>query len=196
MTSNQPVRGRRAFLTAVGRAGMALGATSVFRSGASLLVPGAALLRSRDAYAKTGELLIQPSEIRSKNGVLDATLTAAPGMVQLGDFSFPGFLYNGSYLPPVLRAWGQLDGDGRDARHSWGPHVLEGVRRASRAGQRLDIISQTDLGAIYPLRRNGALFVRKGYSAGESQHNRASDGDAHARRKDPGVVGGGKRGAT
>ena len=104
MTSNQPVRGRRAFLSAVGRAGMALGATSVFRSGASLLVPGAALLRSRDAYAKTGELLIQPSEIRSKNGVLDATLTAAPGMVQLGDFSFPGFLYNGSYLPPVLRA--------------------------------------------------------------------------------------------
>ena len=104
MNSDQPVSGRRAFLTAVGRAGMALGATSVFRSGASLLVPGVTLLRSHDAYAKTGELLIQPSEIRSKNGVLDATLTAAPGMVQLGDFSFSGFLYNGSYLPPVLRA--------------------------------------------------------------------------------------------
>lgn len=106
MTSNQPVRGRRAFLTAVGRAGMALGATSVFRSGASLLVPGAALLRPHDAHAEagTGEPLVQPSEIRSKNGVLDATLTAAPGTVQLGNSSFPGFLYNGSYLPPVLRA--------------------------------------------------------------------------------------------
>jgi suppressor of ftsI len=110
MTSNQPVRGRRAFLTAVGRASMAMGATSVFRSGASLLVPGATLLGSNDTYAKTraaktdtGEPLVQPSEIRSKNGVLEATLTAAPGTVQLGDSSFPGFLYNGSYLPPVLR---------------------------------------------------------------------------------------------
>jgi FtsP/CotA-like multicopper oxidase with cupredoxin domain len=103
MTQDQSVRGRRAFLTAVGRAGKALGAAGILRSSASCLVPGVALLRSHDAYAKTGELLAQPTEIRSRNGVLDGTLTAAPGTVKLGDISFPGFLYNGSYLPPVLR---------------------------------------------------------------------------------------------
>jgi FtsP/CotA-like multicopper oxidase with cupredoxin domain len=104
MANNQTACGRRAFLNAVVRAGKALGAATILRSSSSLLVPGAALLQARAAYAKTGELLIQPAEIRSKNGVLDATLTAAPGVVRLGDFSFPGFLYNGSYLPPVLRA--------------------------------------------------------------------------------------------
>ena len=50
------------------------------------------------------EPLIQPTEIRSKDGILRTTLTAAPGRVQLGDFAFPGLLYNGSYLPPLLRA--------------------------------------------------------------------------------------------
>jgi hypothetical protein len=43
-----------------------------------LLGPGAALLQSGGAYAGRREPLIQPSEIRSQNGVLDATLTAAP----------------------------------------------------------------------------------------------------------------------
>ena len=104
MDTNQPARGRRAFLSAAARAGQALAMTNVLRPGANLLVPGVALLRTRSAHAKTGDELIQPSAIRSKNGVLEATLTAAPGTVQLGDFSFPGFLYNGSYLPPVLRA--------------------------------------------------------------------------------------------
>jgi FtsP/CotA-like multicopper oxidase with cupredoxin domain len=105
MTRNETVCSRRAFLTAAGRAGKALVAASVLRSSANLLVPGVALLRSRGAYARTGELLVQPPEIRSKSGVLDATITAAPGIVQLEDeLSFPGFLYNGSYLPPVLRA--------------------------------------------------------------------------------------------
>jgi suppressor of ftsI len=103
MTNNHTVSGRRAFLTAVGRAGKALGASSVLSAGASLLAPGAALLRSPGAYARTGEPLRQPPDIRSKDGILNATLTAAPGTVQLADFSFPGFLYNGSYLPPVLR---------------------------------------------------------------------------------------------
>jgi suppressor of ftsI len=103
MANDQPARGRRAFLTAVARAGHAFGVTSVLRPTANLLVPGAALLQTRHVYAKTGDVLIQPTEIRSKNGVLDATLTAAPATVQLGDFSFPGLLYNGSYLPPLLR---------------------------------------------------------------------------------------------
>jgi suppressor of ftsI len=93
---------RRAFLWAIGGAGLA--APSMLRSSAMLLGPGATLLQSGGAYAGAQEPLIQPSEIRSQNGVLDATLTAASGTVQLGDVTFPGSLYNKSYLPPLLRA--------------------------------------------------------------------------------------------
>ena len=50
------------------------------------------------------EPLIQPPERRSANGILDATVTAAPGPVQLGDRAFTGLLYNGAYVPPMLRA--------------------------------------------------------------------------------------------
>jgi suppressor of ftsI len=50
-----------------------------------------------------GEPLIAPPEIRSENGVLQAMIVAAPGRVQLGDFACPGLLYNGSYVPPVVR---------------------------------------------------------------------------------------------
>jgi FtsP/CotA-like multicopper oxidase with cupredoxin domain len=65
---------------------------------------GTALLRPARAFAGGQELLVQPAEIRSANGVLNATLTAAPGRVQLGDYAFPGLLYNGAYMPPLLRA--------------------------------------------------------------------------------------------
>ena len=50
------------------------------------------------------EPLIQPPETRSASGILDATITAAPGPVQLGDRAFTGLLYNGAYVPPTLRA--------------------------------------------------------------------------------------------
>jgi hypothetical protein len=68
-----------------------------------LIGPGATLLQSGRADAGGREPLVQPPEIRSENGVLRATITAAPGRVQLGDFAFPGQLYNGAYLPPLLR---------------------------------------------------------------------------------------------
>lgn len=42
--------------------------------------------------------------MRSANGILDATMTAAPGTVRLGDHAFDGLLYNGAYVPPTLRA--------------------------------------------------------------------------------------------
>jgi FtsP/CotA-like multicopper oxidase with cupredoxin domain len=93
---------RRGFLRAIGGAGLA--APSVLRSSATLLGPGAALLQSGEAYSARREPLIQPSEIRSQNGVLDAALTAAPGTVQLDEVTFPGSLYNNSYLPSLLRA--------------------------------------------------------------------------------------------
>jgi suppressor of ftsI len=100
----RPTRGgrdRRSFLKVAGGAGIT--AASVLRSGAALF-PGAALLRPGRATAGVGEPLVQPAEIRSRNGVLATTITAAPGRVQLGDHAFPGFLYNGAYLPPLLRA--------------------------------------------------------------------------------------------
>src|SRR5712692_951789 len=67
------------------------------------LAAGAALLRPVRAASTAREPLLQPSEIRSQNGVLNTALTAAPGRVQLGDFAFPGLLYNASYVPPLLR---------------------------------------------------------------------------------------------
>jgi FtsP/CotA-like multicopper oxidase with cupredoxin domain len=86
---------RRSFLKTVGRAGLA----------AASVVPPAALLvaaQSRRADAG-GQPLVRPQEIRSANGVLRTTITAAPERVQLGDFLFSGLLYNGAYLPPLLR---------------------------------------------------------------------------------------------
>jgi suppressor of ftsI len=95
------MRDRRSFLKAVGHASLAAG--TLLRSRAVLVGPGAALLQSGRADAREQKPLIQPAEIRSENGILKATITAAPGRVQLGDFAFPGLLYNGAYLPLLLR---------------------------------------------------------------------------------------------
>jgi suppressor of ftsI len=92
---------RRSFLKAMGCAGLA--APYVLRSSALLLGHGGTLLHTHRAYAGGREPLTQPPEIRSQNGVLNATITAAPGRVQLGEYAFPGFVYNGAYLPPLLR---------------------------------------------------------------------------------------------
>jgi len=104
-TSGPGRRDRRSFLRAVGHAGLA--AASVRRLGAGLLGagllgPGVALLRSDRANAAR-EPLVQPPEIRSKNGILDAMLTAAQSPLHVGEYEIPGYLYNGSYLPPLLR---------------------------------------------------------------------------------------------
>jgi suppressor of ftsI len=82
-------RDRRSFLKTVGRAGLA--------------AAGAILLPSGRAGGVGRQPLVHPLEIRSENGILRTTITASPGPVQLGDYSFPGLLYNGAYLPPVLR---------------------------------------------------------------------------------------------
>ena len=71
----------------------------------SLLSPSVFELGRRAlAGESTSQPLIRPSELRSLNGILEATITAACGPVQLGDHEFTGMLYNGSYLPPTLRA--------------------------------------------------------------------------------------------
>lgn len=103
MTSNQLKLHRRALLASVGHAGRLFAASSLLSAGPGILAPAAPLLPCR-VYGQTGDLLVQPSEIRSQDGVLDTTLAAAAGMVQRGDVTFPGFLYNNSYLPPLLRA--------------------------------------------------------------------------------------------
>jgi FtsP/CotA-like multicopper oxidase with cupredoxin domain len=91
---------RRAFLKGVGHAGLAAASARTF--GAGLLGSGFGLLRSDRAGAGR-EPLIQPPEIRSRNGVLDATLVASQTRMRLGEYEFPGFLYNDSYLAPLLR---------------------------------------------------------------------------------------------
>src|SRR5258708_36750583 len=80
---------RRSFLRAVGRAGLA--AASVLRSGAVLLVPGAALLQSARAEGEGRQPLIQPPEIRSGNRVLSPTTTADHCRWQRADYPVPGF---------------------------------------------------------------------------------------------------------
>jgi hypothetical protein len=78
-----PLQGRadrRQFLRTVGRAGLA-----------ALLSPG--LLPARSGRAQSAQQpLIQPPELRSRNGELRVTLTAAPTSMRLGDVEFPGFL--------------------------------------------------------------------------------------------------------
>jgi FtsP/CotA-like multicopper oxidase with cupredoxin domain len=91
---------RRDFLTSVGTAGCAWLGTGLRRASFGLV----AAATTPPARAQTGDLLVTPHEIRSRNGVLEATLTAAPGPVRLGHTTFSGFLYNNAYLPPVLRA--------------------------------------------------------------------------------------------
>jgi suppressor of ftsI len=93
---------RRSFLRAVGRTAAGAAAAYTMRSGAAIFAP-ALLPQAARAAAQFGEPLIQPSQIRSANGLLEATITAAPGRVQLDDFALSGYLYNGAYLPPVLR---------------------------------------------------------------------------------------------
>ncbi len=91
-----PIIDRRSFLTAA--AGLAK--TTV---AGSLLGAPALLSRRAQAAPHTREPLLSPPEIRSENGLLNATLAAAPGRVALGEFAFPGLLYNGAYMPPLLR---------------------------------------------------------------------------------------------
>jgi FtsP/CotA-like multicopper oxidase with cupredoxin domain len=91
---------RRAFLAAAGNGTAGLAAAGVMRSGA---VASAIAISPTPSRAETGAPLAQSSEIRSRNGVLEAMLVAAPGTVRLDAVAIPGFLYNNAYLPPLLR---------------------------------------------------------------------------------------------
>jgi suppressor of ftsI len=94
---------RRSFLNSAKGACTMLAARNILGPAVALFEAGVRPSGARGAEAARAEPLIAPPEIRSENGVLQATITAAPGRVRLGDFAFPGLLYNGSYVPPVLR---------------------------------------------------------------------------------------------
>ena len=57
-----------------------------------------------DTEGGGGDPLIQPEVISSENGVLTATLTAAPAEVEVAGETFVSNVYDGSYIPPVLQA--------------------------------------------------------------------------------------------
>jgi suppressor of ftsI len=97
----QPERSRRSFLGGLATAATATVAARVV--GSSAAVVGLRPERLAAATAPASETLMQPSAVRSERGVLYASMTAAPGKLELGEFAVPGLLYNGSYIPPLLR---------------------------------------------------------------------------------------------
>jgi suppressor of ftsI len=104
VTKDRSTLDRRSFLNSAKETCAVLAARNIFGPAVTLIEAGARLSGASGAEAAAREALVSPVEIRSENGVLRAMITAAPGRVQFGDFAFPGLLYNGSYVPPVLRA--------------------------------------------------------------------------------------------
>jgi FtsP/CotA-like multicopper oxidase with cupredoxin domain len=83
--------------------GAARGAKLLAAGGILSAAPFLRLAAQSRIATPASEPLVSPQEIRSRDGVLQATLTAAAGPVRLGAHPFSGFLYNGAYLPPLLR---------------------------------------------------------------------------------------------
>ncbi len=94
---------RRTFLKTIARTGRSAVAAHAVHSLAITSVPAVLLSDIRPARTAASEPLKPPPEIRSESGVLRATITAAPGPVQIGAYAFSGSLYNGAYTPPLLR---------------------------------------------------------------------------------------------
>lgn len=74
---------------------------SLKRFGLSLLALGLAPAGCDDDSANV--LVPEPTILESTNGVLQATLTAAPASVMVAGQSFTSNVYNGTYVPPVLK---------------------------------------------------------------------------------------------
>jgi suppressor of ftsI len=97
---------RRTFLASAGRAWTALASASLFNVGSAQRAAaqsGHMMHPAPGPQSRLGPELTQPEQIRSTGGVLKAQLTAAPGTIRLGSVDLPGFMYNSSYIPPVLR---------------------------------------------------------------------------------------------
>ncbi|QYD68170.1 multicopper oxidase family protein [Paraburkholderia edwinii] len=104
MYSDLPNRRRRNFLSLLGRTAAVALVPAAAQSSAVEDAPGNVLCSASPLdQTSHGDALVDPPQIRSKRGTLETTITAAIGQVQLGPFSFAGRLYNGEYIPPVLR---------------------------------------------------------------------------------------------
>jgi suppressor of ftsI len=95
----KPTFDRRAVLSGAARGAKLLAAGGILSAAPLLRLPA-----QSPVATPASEPLALPAEIRSRDGVLETTLTAAAGPVLLGAHPFSGFLYNGEYLPPLLRA--------------------------------------------------------------------------------------------
>ena len=89
---------RRSILLGAARGAKVVAARKVLQS-----APLLGLTALSRAAGEASEPLLAPPEIRSRDGVLETTITAAAGPVRLGDQQFAGMLYNGAYVPPTLR---------------------------------------------------------------------------------------------
>ena len=103
MAKDRSTLNRRSFLESAKEACEVLAASNILGPTVALIETRAMLSGARGAQVAAREPLITPPEIRSENGVLRAMITAAPGRVQLGDFAFPGLLYNAT-LETLFRA--------------------------------------------------------------------------------------------
>jgi len=65
----------------------------------ALLVIFSACHQKNDA---SKEPLKNPEKIFSKNGLLEITLKAKAGTLQLAGKNYMAWMYNGSYMPPLL----------------------------------------------------------------------------------------------
>jgi len=68
-------------------------------------VQPAAAYGAVNALDPNGPPIPDPPVAASRDGVLELTLTAAPAVVTVAGRTFRSNVYNGSYIPPVLRVW-------------------------------------------------------------------------------------------
>ena len=75
------------------------------RRGTAALLLGAAwlLMSCNDDDGGLGPDIPEPDSVSSRNGVLQVTLTQAPTRVTVAGRSFVSNVFNGQYIPPVLR---------------------------------------------------------------------------------------------
>jgi len=73
------------------------------RGSAALLLGAAWLLMSCNDDDGLGPDIPEPDSVSSRNGVLQYTLTQAPARVTVAGRSFTSNVFNGQYIPPVLR---------------------------------------------------------------------------------------------
>ncbi len=79
-------------------------ATALGLTGFALVIAAEERARAFQDDAKPAEVSVpEPTSVAAENGVLDITLTASPASVEVAGRTFKTNVYNGMYIPPVLR---------------------------------------------------------------------------------------------